>query len=80
MGTKILGNHQVLFLITGNIRKTPYSFLIAASIWSYELKWNPSMIDAQTPPLSTRVPFVWIDPADSTIRGDKGQIKDTHIS
>ena len=32
------------------------------------------------PPLSTKVPFVRFDPAVSPLHGDKGQIKDSHIS
>ena len=31
------------------------------------------------PPLSTKVPIVRFDPAVLTIRGDKGQVKDSHI-
>jgi len=47
--------------------------MIAASTHSHEPKWNPTMIDPQTPPLSAKGPFVWYDPVDSMIRGNKAK-------
>ena len=49
MALKNLENQSKLyfvFLFAGNVTKTPCSFFIAASTWSYELYSNPAMIDA----------------------------------
>ena len=71
---------QVLFLFTGDIRKTPCSFFIASNTWSYEWTIVKSHYEWWSdPPLSNKVPIVKFDTADLMIRWDKGQIKDSHV-
>ena len=44
------------------------------------IKAESRQVEAQGPSISTKESFVRIDQADWKLPGDKGQIKDAHIS
>ena len=43
-------------------------------------KTGTQLVQPQEPPLSTKVSFVWFDPADLTLTGDNPTRKDSHTS